>query len=57
MTNAEHLIYLYGIVPADGPDPTAELLGIEDAPVYVQQIGKDQEGFLRFWFDEVAPRL
>jgi hypothetical protein len=25
--------------------------------VYVQQIGKDQEGFLRFWTDEVAPRL
>jgi G6PDH family F420-dependent oxidoreductase len=25
--------------------------------IYVQQIGPDQEGFLRFWFDEVAPRL
>ena len=25
--------------------------------IYVQQIGKDQEGCFRFWNDEVVPRL
>jgi G6PDH family F420-dependent oxidoreductase len=25
--------------------------------IYVQQIGPDQEGFLRFWTDELGPRL
>ena len=43
------------------PEPYVEYLREFEAAgfteVYVQQIGKDQEGFLRFWFDEVAPRL
>ncbi len=25
--------------------------------VFVQQIGPDQEGFFRFWAEEVAPKL
>jgi hypothetical protein len=25
--------------------------------VFVQQMGPDQEGFLKLWFDEAAPRL
>ena len=25
--------------------------------VYVQQIGPDQEGFFRFWSEEVTPKL
>jgi G6PDH family F420-dependent oxidoreductase len=46
-----------------GPDPevhVAELQEYVDAgftEVYVQQIGPDQEGFLRFWKGELAPRL
>lgn len=32
-TTAESLIYLYGIVPGDAPDPADELRGIDDAPV------------------------
>jgi hypothetical protein len=46
-----------------GPDPERYVESVRkylDAgvtEVYVQQIGPDQEGFLRFWWDEVAPRL
>jgi len=46
-----------------GPDPerhAAHLRAYVDAgfdEVYIQQIGDDQEGFLRFWRDELAPRL
>jgi G6PDH family F420-dependent oxidoreductase len=46
-----------------GPDPSAHLESVKqyaDAgydEVFVQQIGPDQEGFLKFWSDEVAPRL
>ena len=48
---------------AHGPDPQPYVESVRkyiDAgftEIYVQQIGKDQEGFLRFWVDEVAPRL
>jgi G6PDH family F420-dependent oxidoreductase len=48
---------------AVGPDPEAYVKSIEQyleagfTELYVQQIGPDQEGFLRFWFREVAPRL
>jgi G6PDH family F420-dependent oxidoreductase len=46
-----------------GPDPQPYVDYIRtyvDAgftEIYVQQIGKDQDGFFRFWFDEVVPRL
>jgi G6PDH family F420-dependent oxidoreductase len=46
-----------------GPDPAPyveyvrEFVDAGFTEIYVQQIGKDQEGFLRFWFDEVAPQL
>jgi G6PDH family F420-dependent oxidoreductase len=46
-----------------GPDPEAYVKSVEQyleagfTELYVQQVGPDQEGFLRFWFDEVAPRL
>ena len=46
-----------------GPDPEVHLASVRqyaDAgydEVYVQQIGADQEGFFRFWSDEVAPRI
>jgi G6PDH family F420-dependent oxidoreductase len=46
-----------------GPDPSVHLESIgkyRDAgydEVYVQQIGPDQEGFFRFWSEEIAPRL
>jgi G6PDH family F420-dependent oxidoreductase len=43
------------------PEPYVELIkSYVDAgftEIYVQQIGKDQEGFFRFWNDEVVPRL
>jgi G6PDH family F420-dependent oxidoreductase len=48
---------------AHGPDPEPYLESVRQyveagfTEIYVQQIGKDQEGFLRFWADEVAPRL
>ncbi|MEA3054773.1 MAG: hypothetical protein QOD30_205 [Actinomycetota bacterium] len=46
-----------------GPDPEQYVKSVEEhleagfTEIYVQQIGPDQEGFLRFWFREVAPRL
>jgi coenzyme F420-dependent glucose-6-phosphate dehydrogenase len=46
-----------------GPDPDAYLDEIREMEqvgythVYVHQIGRDQEGFFRFWKDELAPRL
>jgi G6PDH family F420-dependent oxidoreductase len=46
-----------------GPDPEPYIEYIRSfvdagfTEIYVQQIGKDQEGFLRFWFDKVAPNL
>jgi G6PDH family F420-dependent oxidoreductase len=46
-----------------GPDPERYVTSIEEyvdagfTELYVQQIGPDQEGFLRFWTSEVAPRL
>ena len=48
---------------AHGPDPQPYVDSIRQyldagfTELYVHQIGKDQEGFLRFWTDEVAPRL
>jgi hypothetical protein len=46
-----------------GPDPEPYVQSVQEyldagfTELYVQQIGPDQEGFLRFWFREVAPRL
>jgi coenzyme F420-dependent glucose-6-phosphate dehydrogenase len=46
-----------------GPDPDRWLEDIrsyQDAGythIYFHQIGRDQDGFLRFWSDELAPRL
>jgi G6PDH family F420-dependent oxidoreductase len=46
-----------------GPDPSAHIEAIKKYAeagydeVFVQQIGPDQEGFLKFWFDEVAPAI
>lgn len=46
-----------------GPDPdryvdyVRQYLDAGVTEIYLQQIGPDQEGFLRFWWDEVAPRL
>jgi coenzyme F420-dependent glucose-6-phosphate dehydrogenase len=46
-----------------GPDPDAYLDEIREMErvgythVYVHQIGRDQEGFFRFWKDELEPRL
>jgi hypothetical protein len=46
-----------------GPDPERYVQSIQEyvdagfTELYVQQIGPDQEGFLRFWTSEVAPRL
>ncbi|HEX9995211.1 MAG TPA: TIGR03557 family F420-dependent LLM class oxidoreductase [Acidimicrobiales bacterium] len=46
-----------------GPDPDQHLSGLREYldagydHVYVHQIGPDQEGFLRFWRDEVAPKV
>jgi G6PDH family F420-dependent oxidoreductase len=46
-----------------GPDPEPYVKSVEEyleagfTELYVQQIGPDQEGFLKFWFGEVAPRL
>jgi hypothetical protein len=51
-----------GMVPC-GPDPERHLTTIRkyaDAgydAVFVHQIGPDQEGFLRFYGDEVLPKL
>ncbi len=48
---------------ACGPDPGRHAESIREYAeagyheVYVQQIGPDQEGFFRFFTDEVAPRL
>jgi len=48
---------------AMGPDPERYVSSVREhldagvTEVYLQQIGPDQEGFLRFWWDEVAPRL
>jgi G6PDH family F420-dependent oxidoreductase len=48
---------------AHGPDPEPYVESVRQyaeagfTEIYVQQIGKDQEGFLRFWVDEVQPRL
>ena len=46
-----------------GPDPDRWLESIKEYvdagfdEIYVQQIGPDQDGFFRFWKDELAPRL
>jgi G6PDH family F420-dependent oxidoreductase len=46
-----------------GPDPEVHAAKIREyvdagfTEIYVQQIGPDQEGFLRFWKGELAPRL
>jgi G6PDH family F420-dependent oxidoreductase len=46
-----------------GPEPTRHLEGIRKFAevgfdsIYVHQVGPDQEGFLRFYSDEVIPRL
>lgn len=46
-----------------GPDPkpyvdfVRSYLEAGFTEVYVQQIGKDQEGFFRFWNEQVAPQL
>jgi hypothetical protein len=36
---ANSLLYLYGIVPADAPEPPAELRGIEDGAVFLLRAG------------------
>ncbi len=46
-----------------GPDPAAHVESVKQYEaagydeVFVQQIGQNQEGFLKFWFDEVVPQL
>jgi G6PDH family F420-dependent oxidoreductase len=46
-----------------GPDPEAYVESMRQyveagfTEIYVQQIGKDQEGFFRFWNDQVVPKL
>ncbi len=46
-----------------GPDPERHVAGIRQyidagfGHIAVVQVGDDQEGFLRFWTDEVLPRL
>jgi len=46
-----------------GPDPEVHLESVKqyaDAgydEVFVQQIGPDQEGFFKYWADEITPRL
>jgi len=46
-----------------GPDPERYVQSVREyldagvTELYMQQIGPDQEGFLRFWWDEVQPRL
>jgi G6PDH family F420-dependent oxidoreductase len=46
-----------------GPDPEPYVESIRSyveagfTEVYVQQVGKDQEGFFRFWNDRVVPKL
>ncbi len=46
-----------------GPDPAVHIDAVRAYAeagydeVFVQQIGSDQEGFFKFWSDEVAPRL
>jgi coenzyme F420-dependent glucose-6-phosphate dehydrogenase len=46
-----------------GPDPKRYLASIQEmveagyTHVYFHQIGPDQEGFFRFWKDELAPQL
>jgi G6PDH family F420-dependent oxidoreductase len=48
---------------SSGPDPKVHIEAVqkyEEAgydEVFVQQIGPDQEGFFRFWTDEVAPNV
>jgi G6PDH family F420-dependent oxidoreductase len=48
---------------SSGPDPQVHIEAVkkyEEAgydEVFVQQIGPDQEGFFKFWTDEVAPNL
>ena len=48
---------------AVGPDPERYVKSVQEyvdagvTELYMQQIGPDQEGFLRFWNAEVAPRL
>ena len=48
---------------AVGPDPERYVQSVQEhldagvTELYLQQIGPDQEGFLRFWRSEVAPRL
>ncbi len=52
-----------GTAAATGPDVAAYVEGLQayaDAgfdEVYVSQIGPDQEGFLRFWTEELEPAL
>ena len=46
-----------------GPDPERHLAGINEFisagydHVYVHQVGSDQEGFFRFYEQEVLPKL
>jgi G6PDH family F420-dependent oxidoreductase len=46
-----------------GPDPEPYLESFHEftkagyTHVYVHQIGRDQEGFLRFWREQISPRL
>ncbi|MBI2708855.1 MAG: TIGR03557 family F420-dependent LLM class oxidoreductase [Actinobacteria bacterium] len=70
LATPEHFMQASELVPEDavtsiplGPDPdrhAESLKGYVDAgfdEVYVQQIGGDQEGWLRFFTTEVLPRL
>jgi G6PDH family F420-dependent oxidoreductase len=51
-----------GSIPV-GPDPGPYISVLQEyekagfTEVFVQQVGPNQEGFLRFWSDELAPRL
>jgi coenzyme F420-dependent glucose-6-phosphate dehydrogenase len=51
-----------GSIPV-GPDPDQYVSSLREYldagydHVYVHQIGPDQEGFIRFWRDEVAPKV
>ena len=46
-----------------GPDPEPALEAIDEyveagyTHVYVHQVGRDQEGFFRFYADEILPNL
>lgn len=38
--HSDALVYLYGIVPPDAPEPDGDLLGLDDAPVRLVRFGR-----------------